>query len=58
MKAIDLADIAVIVGVLLIGLAVFWAWAAPGVVGYAGVVLVAMGMAAAYKRGQVHGAKD
>ena len=58
MKAIDLADIAVIVGVLLIGLAVFWAWAAPGVVGYAGAVLVTMGVVLAYKRGQVNGAKD
>lgn len=46
----DLPDIATLVGVLLVGIAVFMALGAAGVIGFAGAVLIVLGVATAQNR--------
>lgn len=46
---VDAADLAIVVGLLLLGIAVFMALGAAGVVGFAGAVLLVMGLAVAMR---------
>ena len=41
---VDAADLAIIFGVLLLGVAIGMAWGAAGIVGYAGALLIVMGL--------------
>ena len=50
MTQVDLADIAVIVGVILVAVAMFMALGAAGVIGFAGGVLIVLGAALAWRQ--------
>ena len=50
MTSVDLPDIALILGVILLGYACFMAFGAAGVIGFAGGVLIVLGAALAWRQ--------
>jgi hypothetical protein len=48
----DMADVSVLIGLLLIGISLFMAYGAAGVIGYVGGVMVAFGLIVALRDGR------
>lgn len=49
LTALDLADLAVLAGLLLVGFSVWLQFGAPGAIGFVGAVLIVIGLAVALR---------
>lgn len=54
-KAADAADAMVVLGLILLGAAIWMLWGGPAVAAYAGMLLIIFGISLAVRRGRSNG---